>query len=404
MRDAPERVLVIGAGKAAGTMASAFEELAGPGITAGCVIAPYGHAVACERIQVLEAGHPVVDEMGLAATEEVLRIARTAGAHDLVVCLLSGGASALLEQLPAGMTLGDLQETTRLLLASGASIHEFNAVRRHLSLVKGGRLARLIAPARCVTLVISDVIGDAPQTIGSGPTVPDPSTFADACSVLERLRLTDRVPGGVGRLLNEGMRGLHPDTPKSGDPVFARATYHLLANNAAALEAAAREAAARGYRPRIMSTALSGEARDAGAAIAAMARVEMQGRQGGDPPACLLWGGETTVTLRGEGKGGRNQELALGAFKALQSAEMTFSFAALGTDGTDGPTDAAGAWFDHTTIREACTRGIRPDDYLDRNDAYAFFQELGGLLRTGPTGTNVADIVLALGLQRHSQA
>ena len=394
---APERILVIGAGKAASTMASAFEILARTWITAGCVIAPYGHGEPCERIQVLEAGHPVVDELGLAATREILRVVQGAGEHDLVVCLLSGGASALLEQLPAGVTLGDLQETSRLLMASGASIHEFNAVRRHLSLVKGGQLARLIAPARCVTLAISDVIGDAPEAIASGPTVPDPSTFADACSVLEGVGLMDKVPVTVRHHLQEGVRGLHADTPKSGDPSFARTSYHLLANNAVALNAAAREAAARGYRPRIVNSALRGEARDTGVAIASVVRSEVESAQQGNPPFCLLWGGETTVTVRGRGNGGRNQELALAAFDALQSTEGTFTIAAMGTDGTDGPTDAAGAWFNQTAIRESSARGIRPADFLDRNDSYAFFESLGGLLRTGPTGTNVADIVVALG-------
>jgi glycerate 2-kinase len=397
MHGVPERVFVVGAGKAAGTMAHAFEELAGPGITAGCAIAPYGHAVPCGRTQMLEAGHPVVDDMGLAATEEVLRIARIADAHDLVVCLLSGGASALLEHLPPGVTLGDLQETSRLLLSSGASIHEFNTVRRHLSLVKGGQLARLIAPARCVTLVISDVIGDAPETIGSGPTVPDPSTFADACTVLERAGLTGRVPEAVQRHLREGARGLHADTPKSADPAFARASYHLLANNGTALNAAAREAAARGYRPRIVNPSLRGEAREAGEAIASAVRAELESAQPGTPPFCLLWGGETTVTVRGRGKGGRNQELALAAFNALRLTEGTSTIAAMGTDGTDGPTDAAGAWFNQTAILASGAKGIRPDEFLERNDSYSFFRHLGGLLRTGPTGTNVADLVVALG-------
>ncbi len=403
MPHAPEHVFVVGAGKAAGTMASAFETLAGTWITAGCVIAPYGHGEPCERIQVLEAGHPVVDELGLAATREILRVVQSAGERDLVVCLLSGGASALLEQLPAGVTLGDLQETSRLLMASGASIHEFNTVRRHLSLMKGGQLARLIAPARCVTLVISDVIGDAPEAIASGPTVPDPSTYADACSVLERVGLMEKVPEAVKQHLQEGVRGLHADTPKYGDPAFARATYHLLANNAVALDAAAREAAGRGYRSRIVNSALRGEARDAGVAIASAVRWELESARPGNPPFCLLWGGETTVTVRGPGKGGRNQELALAAFNALQSTSGKFTIAAMGTDGTDGPTDAAGAWFDQTAILESGARGIRPEDFLDRNDSYAFFEPLRGLLRTGPTGTNVADIVVALGPQTLSQ-
>ena len=397
VQDVPERVFVVGAGKAAGTMAHAIEEIAGPSITAGCVIAPYGHAVPCGRTRMLEAGHPVVDDMGLAATEEVVRIARIADAHDLVVCLLSGGASALLEHLPAGVTLGDLQATSRLLLSSGASIHEFNSVRRHLSLVKGGQLARLIAPARCVTLVISDVIGDAPEAIASGPTVPDPSTFADACTVLEALGLMEKVPEAVKHHLQEGVRGLHADTPKPGDPAFARASYHLLANNAVALDAAAREAAARGYRSRIVNPALRGEARDAGVAIASAVRSELESARPGNPPFCLLWGGETTVTVRGRGRGGRNQELALAAFNALRLAKGKFTIAAMGTDGTDGPTDAAGAWFDQQAILESGARGIRPEDFLDRNDSYAFFEPSGGLLRTGPTGTNVADIVVALG-------
>jgi len=357
----PDRMFVVGAGKAAGTMARAFEALAGAGIIAGCVITPFGHAVPCERIQVFEAGHPVVDDVGLAATGELLRIVQGAHQRDLVVCLLSGGASALLEQLPEGVTLGDLQETSRLLLASGATVNEVNTVRRHLSLVKGGQLARLIAPAQCVSLVISDVIGDAPEAIASGPTVPDPSTFTDACSVLERLGLAGKVPAGVERHLLEGVQGLMADTPKPGDAAFERASYHVLANNATALQAAAREAGARGYRPRIVSSDLKGEARDAGAAVASAVRAELESAQPGDPPFCLLWGGETTVAVRGQGKGGRNQELALAAFGALRSTQGPFTVAAMGTDGTDGPTDAAGAWFDRKMVLASRAAGIRPE-------------------------------------------
>jgi hydroxypyruvate reductase len=392
----PDRIFVIGAGKASAAMASAFEAVAGDAIAAGCVIVPYGHALPCTRIQVLEAGHPVVDAMGLAATAEVLRVVARAGADDLVVCLLSGGASAVLEHPAEGVTLEDLQETSRILLASGASIDEFNTVRRHLSSVKGGQLAREIAPASCVTLVISDVIGDPPEGIASGPTAPDPSTFEDAGTVLKRLGVMDRVPEGVRRHIADGRRGLHPDTPKSGDAAFAHASYHVLANNAVALEAAAAEASTRGYRPRIVSSALGGEARLAGAAVAAAVRAELEAIRPGEPPFCLLWGGETTVRVRGNGRGGRNQELALSACAALRSAKGQFTLAAMGTDGTDGPTDAAGAWFNPAMIAASDARGFRPEDFLDRNDSYAFFAPLGGLLRTGPTGTNVADIVVAL--------
>jgi hydroxypyruvate reductase len=395
----PRRIFVVGAGKAAGTMAHALESILGKeGIAGGCVIAPYGHGIRCDRIQVLEAGHPVVDEMGLAATGEIVRIVRGAGERDLVVCLLSGGASALFEQLPAGFTLGDLQETTRLLLASGVNIGGINTVRRHLSLVKGGQLARLIAPARCVTLVISDVIGDSPEVIASGPTVPDPSTFADACAVLDRPGLAERVPQVVRRYLSEGVSGAHPETPKAGDAVFERTSYHVLANNAVALESAAREAAARGYRARIVTSGLCGEARDAGVAVASAVRAEMERSSAGDPPFCLLWGGETTVAVRGTGRGGRNQELALAAFSALRSTEGDFSVAAIGTDGTDGPTDAAGAWFDRRTVLASRAAGLQPEGFLDNNDSYTFFARLEGALRTGPTGTNVADLVLALGI------
>jgi glycerate-2-kinase len=348
-------------------------------------------------VQVLEAGHPVPDAMGLVATDEVLRLAREAGEDDLVVCLLSGGASALLERPPDGITLEDLQKISRLLLSAGAGIEEFNTIRRHLSLVKGGRLARAIAPARCATLVISDVIGDSPATIASGPTVPDPTTFADAWTVIAKLGLAERAPQGVIRYLQDGVRGVHAESPKSGDAHFLRCTYHVLANNGLALQAAADQAGRLGYRVRMVDVAMAGEAREVGASIAATVREELGRALPDDPPFCLLWGGETTVTVHGTGSGGRNQELALAAFGALRSTSGALTLAALGTDGVDGPTDAAGAWFDAATLRGGLAPGLIPEQFLAENNSHEFFERLGGLIRTGPTGTNVADIVVALG-------
>lgn len=353
------------------------------------MVVPHGAAGGSDLLW--EAAHPLPDAHGLAAATEALRLARGAGEGDLVLCLLSGGASALWPAPPEGISLGELRETTRALLRSGAPIEEVNAVRRHLSRIAGGWLAHAAFPARTIALVVSDVAGSAPEAIGSGPTAADPSRFADALEVLRRREVA--VPSAVLRHLQRGLAGEVPETPKPGDPSLARSTLHLVADNASALHAAAAAAERLGYVPRVVSDRLHGEARQLGAEIAAQALRARGG--GGGAPTALLYGGESTVTVTGAGRGGRNQELALAAALALDGMDGVL-VAALGTDGRDGPTRAAGAVVGGGTADRGRARGGDPVAALARNDSGPFLEGAGDLLVTGPTGTNVADLVVAL--------
>ncbi len=375
------RVWVVGAGKASARMAEAAEQVLGVRIAGGWINTKDGHRARTRRIHLQECSHPVPDERGVAGAAEIARIAAQATAGDVVLCLISGGASALMPLPAAGVTLSAKQEITRSLLASGATIHEINCVRKHLSAIKGGQLARLAHPARTVALILSDVIGDDLDVIGSGPTVPDRSTLADARSILRRYRIPDSLPG--------------LETPKPSDPAFRRTENRIIGSNALAAKAAAAEARRRGYRPLILGTTLAGETREIGRLHGALAREIRQAGRPVRPPACLISGGETTVTLRGTGRGGRNQEFALAAVTALAGLSDTGLLSA-GTDGTDGPTDAAGAWVDGTTWTRAKKKGLDPEAFLDNNDSYSFFQPLRDLLITGPTGTNVMDLHLIL--------
>jgi glycerate 2-kinase len=359
-------------------------------ITAGCVAVKDGDAAKSRRIDLRPCGHPVPDERGVAAAERITGLCAQAGARDLVVFLLSGGASALLPEPVAPITLAEKQETTKLLLASGATIHEINALRKHISAIKGGQLAKVAAPARVMTLVLSDVVGDQLDMIGSGPTAPDASTFADALAVLDRYHLRKRVPASVRKRLESG--GKEDETPKPGDPVFARVENLIVGSNQKSLEAAAAKAKALGYRALILASTIEGETRDVARMHAAIAREIRMSGQPVRPPACVISGGETTVTIRGAGKGGRNQEFALAAAIDIAGLKDTLIFSA-GTDGTDGPTDAAGAMADGGT----CARsGIDAAQALAKNDSYPFFEELGDLVITGSTGTNVMDLHLVL--------
>jgi len=392
--DRVRRVFLLGGGKAAAAMAAALEDLLGPLIAGGVVSVKYGHAVPTARVRVLEAGHPLPDAAGVAAAEEVLALAREAGPDDLVLVLISGGGSALLTAPAEGVTLEDKMAVTRLLLAAGAPIGELNAVRKHLSRIKGGRLARALAPARSVALILSDVLGNPLDVIASGPTVPDPTTFADALEVLRRRNILGAVPGSVREVLQAGAAGHLPETPKPGDPVFTLTRAAIIGDIRQALDAAAEEARAQGFRPVLLSASVEGEARSVGAALGRMAREARDGRFG-PLPVCLLQGGETTVTVHGQGLGGRNQEVALGAALEISGMAGVVVLSA-GTDGTDGPTDAAGAVVDGTTLQRAKARGLDPHAALARNDAYPFFAALGDLVITGPTLTNVNDLMLAL--------
>jgi hydroxypyruvate reductase len=384
------RLVVVAVGKAAGAMALALEEVAGDRIAAGLVVTKAGHGVRLRCCALREAGHPVPDARSAAAGREVLRLAEGARPDDVLLVLLSGGASALLTCPQPGLALEDLAATTALLLRAGAEIDELNAVRKHLTELSGGRLAARAASRSIEVCVVSDVLGDRLDVIGSGPCAPDPSTFADALGVLARRGVLERTPGGVRAHLEAGARGERPESPKPGDPVFARVRTTLLATPRDALAAAAREAAARGLRTVLVSAALRGEARDVGRRLAVLGRAVRA-----DGAVCLLAGGETTVSVRGPGRGGRSQELCLGAALALDGDPRVAVLAA-GTDGSDGPTDAAGAFADGGSVVRGARLGLDAAACLARNDAHGFFAAEGGVVRTGPTGTNVLDLVLVL--------
>jgi glycerate 2-kinase len=387
------RLIAVGFGKAAVPMALALEEELVDILETGVIITKYGHVSPRrpKNFLVFEAGHPVPDENGLRGTEEVIRLAASADEKTLVIALVSGGGSALLVAPDAGICLTAKQETTGLLLRSGADIHAVNAVRKHLSRAKGGRLAGSIDPGRTVSLILSDVVGDSLDVIASGPTAPDPTTFRDALAVLERFDLAHLVPPEVAKHLAAGARGDISETPKEGNDAFLRVENRIIGSNRTALEAAYRVATESGLVTEILPTPVTGEAVAAGRMLArqALARRDSPGGK----PLCLLSGGETTVTVRGGGKGGRNQELALSF--ALEIVGIPgITLLSSGTDGGDGPTDAAGALVDGSTIpmqgKEAALRS------LAENDSHTFFTEHGGLFITGPTGTNVMDIQILL--------
>jgi glycerate 2-kinase len=340
-----ERIFVIGAGKASAAMAVAVERLLGRRIHGGLINVKYGHTAKLKRIELNECAHPVPDEAGVRGSERIASIAAAATERDLVLCLISGGGSALMPAPTEGITLAQKQDTTKLLLACGATIHEINPVRKHLSTLKGGQLARLAYPATTVTLMLSDVIGDNLDVIGSGPTVPDLSTFETALSVLRKYSILDKVPAGVRSRLEAGARGEIEDTPKS----LERVQNLLVGSNRLAVDAAKEKARSLGYRTLILSTTIQGETRDVAGVHASIGR---EVRDSGHPlraPACVISGGETTVTLHGDGKGGRNQEFALAGALDIEGVKDTLLLS-IGTDGTDGPTDAAGAWCDGTTV------------------------------------------------------
>lgn len=396
VRARPVRLVSIG--KAAVPMARGALRALGPAADVeGIVLAPSGSPAPDPRLpaglRYREGGHPLPTPDGARATREILSFMRTGGAEDPILALLSGGGSALLSLPAPGVRVDQLATTTDLLIRSGASIQEINTVRKHLEFAKGGRLAQAAAPSPTLTLAISDVIDSPLDVIASGPFSPDPTTFSDALQVLDHYRLRDRVaPAVLGHLESEG----GPDgseTPKPGDPALARVRVVVIGDIGIAIDAAAATARSRGYRSHILTTRLSGEARDGGRALAALAGSIRAGR--GARPVCVLSGGETTVTVRGTGRGGRNQELALSAVRGL-SGQPRILLASLGTDGIDGPTDAAGALVTGETIKRANAIGLDPDAALRNNDSHGFFRALGDLLITGPTGTNVMDLQMLL--------
>ncbi len=395
------RILVIGAGKATARMAEAAESVLGDRIADGLIIVKYGHTSAALRwVAQVEAGHPVPDSAGVEGTNRLLGLVGSSDERTLVLCLLSGGGSALLVAPLPGLTLEDKQRTTDLLLRSGASIDELNAVRKHLSAVKGGRLAQQADSATVLTLILSDVIGDRLDVIASGPTAPDGSTFADAARVIEKYGLPAQLPPRVAAFIGRGAAGQEPETVKSGAVCFERTRNVIVGGIGRALAAAREQADAAGYAAEIATAELRGEARDAGRRLA-RAAITLQDALREGERRCLLFGGETTVTVRGKGRGGRNQELAL-KFAIEIAGIPGIMLLSAGTDGTDGPTDAAGAAVDGATVRNARLAGLHPETYLEDNDAYTFFDlfdaATGGHahLKTGPTGTNVMDIQIIL--------
>jgi glycerate 2-kinase len=376
------KVVVLGVGKAAAPMVEAALARLGE-VAHALAVVPKGQGRRFPRVEVVEGEHPLPGEGSILAGRKVLSLLRNLQPEDLVLCLISGGGSAMLEVPPPGITLEDLRATNELLLKCGANIHEINTVRKHLSLVKGGQLVRLSAPARVLSLMISDVPGDVKHDIASGPTEPDPTSFADAREVLCRYGLWEKVPQSVHQWIERGIKGEAEETPKPGERIFEGYRSWIVASNSLALRAAAE--VGRRYHLRVSLSGLSGEAREMGVKIA-----------GEREKGLHLWGGETTVTVRGSGKGGRNQELVLAASPHL--ADRSSALFSIGTDGIDGQTDAAGAMADGATLVRARKLSLIPQDFLERNDSYHFFRALGDLILTGPTGTNVMDIAGLLNL------
>lgn len=402
-----QRIYVFGAGKASARMAQAVEAILGERITQGVISVKYQHTAPLNRIRLIEAAHPVPDEASLRGAREVASLARTFDEHTLVINLISGGGSALFDGLleyedagrPVELTLDDLRRTTQTLLACGADITEINCIRKHISTVKGGRFVRLLYPATSLNLILSDVIGDRLDAIASGLTVPDASTFAEALAILEKYTIASAMPPAVRRAIELGAAGAIPETPKPGDPSFSRTHNLLIGTLVHSLLAAAEEARRLGYTPVILSSQLVGEAREVAKVLLGIARDVKKRDLLVHKPACLIGGGETTVTLRGTGKGGRNQEMALAFLCEMKHDPASSSdvyFLSASTDGSDGPTDAAGAFAGWELVHAAQAGGLQPEEYLKNNDSYHFYESLGGLLKTGPTGTNVCDLQIAI--------
>ena len=389
------RILVVGAGKATAPMAKAVEDLLGDRISEGVVVVKDEHGLPLKKIKVCEASHPVPDKRGVQGTEEILSLVENAGERDLIICLISGGGSALLIAPVREISLEDKQNATKLLLACGATIHEINTVRKHLSRAKGGRFAQMANPATITSLILSDVVGDDLDVIASGPTVPDSSTFQNAEQILKGYGIWDQLASSVRSYIEKGSSGQIEDTPKSDNPAFLKCSQVLVGTNLHALKAAGEAAESLGYRTLILSSKVEGEAREVARFYTAVAKEIIESNYPMEPPVCVLAGGETTVTIRGDGLGGRNQEFALAAALMIKELDNLVVLSG-GTDGTDGPTDAAGAIADGATVARALEKGLDPKDYLKRNDSYNLFQKLEDLLITGPTRTNVMDMYMLL--------
>ncbi len=389
------RVLVVGAGKGSAPMAQALEEILGERLSGGIICVKDGHGLPLEKIIVLEALHPVPDERSVEAGRRIAQLTRNAGENDLVIAALSGGGSALLTLPAEGVALEDIKTLTNQLLSSGADIGEINSLRKHLSQVKGGRLAAMAAPARVINLALSDVVGDRLDVIASGPCSSDPSTFAEAQEVLNRYGLANAAPKSVVEYLKSGVQGEVPDTPKPGDEAVESVVHAVVGSNRLALLAAAAHARSLGYNTLVLSSTLCGEAREVGKVLVSIAKEVRAHGDPAKPPLCLLAGGETTVTLRGAGLGGRNQEMALAMALELKGIDSICALSG-GTDGSDGPTDAAGGVVDGETVVLGESRGFSAEQFLAENDSYHYLDGVGGLIRTGPTRTNVMDVQILL--------
>jgi len=392
--EAIEKIYVVGAGKASAMMGAEVEKILGNRITEGNIVVKYGHSCKLKYIKVSEAGHPVPDSNGFNATRAILNIAEKADINDLVICLLSGGGSSLLPDYPEGSSYDDMIAVNDLLINSGACIQEINSVRKHLSLVKGGQLARAVYPATLVSLILSDVAGDPLDVIASGPTAPDPTTFQQALNVLEKFNILPSIPDGILKYLMDGVTGIRPETPKSSDPVFEKTCNLLIGTNRLALEAAKQKALEFNINPVIIDDQLQG---DIGSVVEYIVEtaLKFQDDKSEIKPVCLLFGGETTVKMTGKGKGGRNQHLALLSAILLQN-HPGITILSSGTDGTDGPTDVAGAVVDSDTVPVALSKNIDPEKYLRDFDSYHFFKKTDGHIITGPTMTNVMDIIVVI--------
>jgi len=399
-------VLVLGAGKATAPMALAMEELLGDRISDGLVVVKYGHTEQLQRVRMIEAAHPVPDEQGVEAAGELLSMAEQAGEKSLVINLISGGGSALLP-LPGTylgddkilLSLADKQQTTQALLSCGAEIGEINCVRKHLSAIKGGRLLASIAPARSINFILSDVVGDDLSSIASGLTAADPTTFGDALTIIEKYDLQKHIPSNVLRYLTLGAEGAIEESLKPQAQELALTTNVLMGTNRTALEAAAREAERLGYRVVRLTSRITGEVSEVAKMLTAIAADTRQYAMLAAPPLCIISGGEPVVVLTGEGKGGRNQQLALHVLQAMQKEPALYqdiSFLSAATDGNDGPTDAAGAFANLELVAACEDQRLDIAHYLSNNDAYSFYTALDGLYCTGPTNTNVCDLQIFL--------